>query len=64
MKNDFTWREVLEKVIATLISILLVRWGWNTLAPYINCPTFTYVEVGSMYIGLDLLLDLIKRKVD
>lgn len=64
MGNDYTWRDAFERIIVILLSALFVKWGWNTLAPYINCPTFTYAEVGAMYIGLDSLLDLIKRKVN
>ena len=41
------------------ISTAFIMWGWNTLAPHINCPTFGYWEIFAMRMGFSYLTDII-----
>lgn len=47
------------KVIVWLISTAFILWGWNTLAPHINCPTFGYWEIFAMRMGFSYITDII-----
>jgi hypothetical protein len=38
-------------------------WGWNTLAPYINCPVFTYWEIFAMRMGLSYVIQIFVRTI-
>lgn len=38
-----------------------LMWGWNTVAPHLNAPTFTYWETFAIYMGLDALADIFQR---
>lgn len=29
-----------------------LMWGWNTIAPHLNAPTFSYWETFAIYMGL------------
>ena len=31
-----------------------LMWGWNTIAPHLNAPTFTYWETFAIYMGLNV----------
>lgn len=35
-----------------------LMWGWNTIAPHLNAPTFTYWETFAIYMGLDALVGI------
>lgn len=32
-----------------------LMWGWNTIAPHLNAPTFSYWETFAIYMGLNAL---------
>lgn len=38
-----------------------LMWGWNTIAPHLNAPTFTYWETFAIYMGLDALVGIFQR---
>lgn len=38
-----------------------LMWGWNTIAPHLNAPTFTYWETFAIYMGLDALAGIFQR---
>ena len=38
-----------------------LMWGWNTVAPHLNAPTFTYWETFAIYMGLDALAGIFQR---
>ena len=54
--------ELLASIIIWLISAGFIMWGWNTLAPHINCPLFTYWEIFAMRMGLSYLMAIIWQK--
>ena len=58
--------ELKEKVVNIVaiigkwfVSTAFIMWGWNTLAPHINCPTFGYWEVFAMRMGFSYLTNII-----
>lgn len=38
-----------------------LMWGWNTVAPHLNAPTFTYWKTFAIYMGLDALVGIFQR---
>ena len=54
--------ELFASIIVWLISAGFIMWGWNTLAPHINCPIFTYWEIFAMRMGLSYLMSIIWQK--
>lgn len=42
----------IANVIGWFISSAFIMWGWNTLAPHINCPLFSYWEIFAMRMAL------------
>ena len=38
-----------------------LMWGWNTIAPHLNAPTFTYWETFAIYMGLDALVGIFQH---
>lgn len=49
-------KEQIANIVGTVgkwfIASAFIMWGWNTLAPHINCPLFGYWEIFSMYMAL------------
>ena len=43
---------IIAEVAIWFASAGFIMWGWNTLAPHINCPTFSYMEIFAMRMGL------------
>ena len=43
-------------VILWFISAAFIMWGWNTLAPHLNVPTFGYWEIFAMRMGLSSVM--------
>lgn len=54
--------ELLATIALWLISAGFIMWGWNTLAPHINCPLFTYWEIFAMRMGLSFFMSIIWQK--
>lgn len=54
--------EFLATVAMWFASAGFIMWGWNTLAPYINCPLFTYWEIFAMRVGLSFFMTIIWQK--
>lgn len=54
--------ELLATIIIWFVSAGFIMWGWNTLAPHINCPLFTYWEIFAMRMGLSYLMAIIWQK--
>ena len=56
-------REKVTEIVAIVskwfISTAFIMWGWNILAPHINCPTFGYWEMFAMRMGFSYLTDII-----
>lgn len=38
-----------------------LMWGWNTIAPHLNAPTFTYWETFAIYMGLIIFVGVFRR---
>lgn len=66
MENKNTTRDKIIDLIATIcvwfISALFIWWGWSVLAPHINAPTFSYIEIFAMRMGLSFLMRIILQK--
>ena len=54
--------ELLASIIIWFISAGFIMWGWNILAPHINCPIFTYWEIFAMRMGLSFFMSIIWQK--
>lgn len=52
----------LAPIAIWFISAGFIMWGWNTLAPHINCPLFTYWEIFAMRMGLSFFMSIIWQK--
>ena len=61
-KTSTSVAELLVTIAFWFISAGFIMWGWNTLAPHINCPLFTYWEIFAMRMGLSFLMVLIWQK--
>lgn len=48
-------------VVLCFASAGFLMWGWNTVAPHLNAPTFTYWETFAIYMGLDALVGIFQR---
>ena len=57
-----TITDLIARIIVWLISAGFIMWGWNTLAPHINCPIFTYWEIFAMRMGLTYFTSIIWQK--
>ena len=53
--------EIVAIVTKWLISTAFIMWGWNTLAPHINCPTFGYWEMFAMRMGFSYFVAIISN---
>lgn len=51
--------EIVAMVTKWFISTAFIMWGWNTLTPHIDCPTFGYWEMFAMRMGFSYLTDII-----
>lgn len=54
--------ELLATIITWFVSAGFIMWGWNTLAPHINCPLFTYWEIFAMRMALSYFMAIIWQK--
>ena len=54
--------ELFASIVIWFISAGFIMWGWNTLAPHINCPIFTYWEIFAMRMGLSFFMSIIWQK--
>ena len=44
-----------------LIASGFLMWGWNTIAPHLNAPTFSYWETFVIYMGLNALVGVFRK---
>lgn len=52
-----------DSITRWFISSAFIMWGWNTLAPYINCPTFGYWEIFAMRMGLAYIVQIFTKSI-
>lgn len=38
-----------------------LMWGWNTIAPHLNAPIFSYWETFAIYMGLNVFVGVFRR---
>lgn len=60
--KKMTLTNFLAEVAFRFISAGFIMWGWNTLAPHINCPTFSYMEIFAMRMGLGYVMEILWQK--
>lgn len=53
---------VVGKIATWFISAAFIMWGWNTIAPHINAPLFSYWEVFAIRMGLSYLMAIFWQK--
>ena len=63
-KKDFSVliSDIIANIATWFVSAGFIMWGWNTLAPHLNCPLFTYWEIFSMRMALSYLMSIIWQK--
>ena len=61
-ENSATIFDIIANIATWFVSAGFIMWGWNTLAPHLNCPLFTYWEIFSMRMALSDLMSIIWQK--
>lgn len=56
-KDNKTTIIYLTDIVMVLVFPLIAMFGWNTLAPHLNCPLFNYWEVFCIGHGVRWLLN-------
>lgn len=54
--------KLLAKITAWCISAGLIMWGWNTVAPHLNCPQFSFTEILAMRMGLSQVMTILWQR--
>ena len=54
-----TFINIVAEIAIRFITAGFMMWGWNTLAPHINCPTFSYMEIFAMRMGLSCVMNIL-----
>lgn len=47
-----------------LISAAFILWGYSTIAPHLNAPTFNYWEILSMRMALSCIMQVFWQRKD
>ena len=53
--------EWVAQVIIWFISAGFMMWGWNTVAPHLNAPTFNYWEIFSIRMMLSSIVGIFNK---
>lgn len=65
MKNDkgiaFKIGYFIGTIACRFIGAGFLMWGWNTIAPHLNAPTFSYWETFAIYMGLNVFAGVFRR---
>lgn len=65
MKNDkgtaFKIGYFIGAIACRFIGAGFLMWGWNTIAPHLNAPTFSYWETFAIYMGLNALVGIFRK---
>lgn len=54
--------ELIARTIHYLVSAFFIMWGWNTFAPYINAPTFAFLEILAMRMAFTNFMAILWQK--
>ena len=61
MKKVF-FANTLAQFVQYAVSALFIWWGWLVLAPHLNCPIFSYVEIFAMRMMLSSVMYIFWQK--
>ena len=53
---------VVGKIAVWFVSAAFIMWGWNTIAPHLNVPLFSYWEVFAIRMGLTHLMAILWQR--
>lgn len=53
---------VVGKIAVWFVSAAFIMWGWNTIAPHLNAPLFSYWEVFAIRMGLTHLMAILWQR--
>lgn len=53
--------DLISAFVVACVSTGFLMWGWNTVAPHLNAPTFGYWEIFAMRMGLIQIKNIIKK---
>lgn len=54
--------QLIGHVGVCFISAAFIMWGWNTIAPHLNAPTFGYWEIFAMRMGLTHVMAILWQR--
>ena len=64
MKNDkgiaFKIGYFIGIIAYRFIGAGFLMWSWNTIAPHLNAPTFSYWETFAIYMGLNVFVGVFR----
>lgn len=53
---------IIDKVASWLISTAFLLWGWNTLAPHLNAPLFSFWEAFAIRMAFSQFIFILLQK--
>ena len=56
------WANILGTVGGWFLSAAFILWGWNVIAPHLNCPLFSYWEILAMRLALGSIASIFRIK--
>ena len=56
------WAEILGTVCGWFISAAFIMWGWNVIAPHLNCPLLSYWEIFAVRMALGSIAAMFRSK--
>ena len=56
------WAEILGTMCGWFISATFIMWGWNVIAPHLNCPLFSYWEIFAVRMALGSIATMFHSK--
>lgn len=53
---------ILGHVAGWFLSAAFIMWGWNTFAPLVNAPQFTYWEIFAMRMAISSIVNIFHKR--
>ena len=50
------------KFVWWLVSTGFILWGWNVIAPHLNCPLFSFWEMFGIRMGFSCVIDILYHR--
>ena len=67
MTKKKTWASTLGEIIGEVavwfLTALFMWWGWSVLAPHLNAPMFSYMEMVALRVGFHGLARTIRAYI-